>query len=87
MVHSGVFNRDDVLCVMFCRVRSALCMLAAPAAASDYGVVTMNSRGLAGVLAACDAPGVVASIGERFAYQDAHIVHSGVAITGIEPRP
>jgi hypothetical protein len=35
-------------------------------------------------LPSCDAPSVIATIPERFAYQDANLIGSGIAITGID---
>jgi hypothetical protein len=32
----------------------------------------------------CDQPSVLARVTEKFAYQDAHVVHSGIGITGID---
>lgn len=61
----------------------ALLMLAAPAAASDFGVVTLTSSAYGAWLPACDAPGVIASISRRFDHQDANIVYSGVTIASI----
>ena len=62
-----------------------LALMAMPALAVDYGgtpPVKYHYR-IHHALPQCDAPGVVAKISERFAYQDAHIIGSGVAITSI----
>ena len=62
---------------------AALFMLAAPAAASDYDVITYSPTSDYGTVPACDTPAVLRSIANRFAYQDAHIVYSGVTIASI----
>jgi hypothetical protein len=62
---------------------AALFMLAAPAVASDYGVIAYTPAGDNGSVPACDTPAVLRSITNRFAYQDAHIVYSGVTIASI----
>jgi hypothetical protein len=58
--------------------------LAGSAAAADYGSGPTTYGHPWHALPSCDAPGIAARISEKFSYQDRHIVHSGVAITGIE---
>jgi hypothetical protein len=55
--------------------------LAGSAFAADY--TTGGYTGWHGI-PACDAPGVAWRISEKFSYQDAHLIHSGVAISGID---
>ena len=63
-----------------------LALAAGPAVASDFdGTAPIGFHNHRfSVLPACDAPGVVAGIAERFAYQDAHIIHAGLAVTGVD---
>jgi hypothetical protein len=61
--------------------------LSAPVFAADYGntppAVGYHHHFYA-ALPACDDPSVIARIPEKFAYQDAHITMTGLAITGID---
>ncbi len=57
-------------------------MGAAPALAADYGAGT-ETYGFHS-LPPCNAAAVVARIPEKFAYYDAHVIGSGLAITGID---
>jgi hypothetical protein len=58
-----------------------LVALAGSALAADYAGDV--AYGPPGYLPLCGDPAVVAHIPERFAYQDAHITHTGVRIDGI----
>ncbi|MEX0851743.1 MAG: hypothetical protein WD036_00445 [Bauldia sp.] len=65
----------------------ALAAAAAPAAvAADYGLAASPPpAGPAyGLAPACDESSVLARISEKFAYQDANLIGSGIAIAGIE---
>jgi hypothetical protein len=61
-------------------------MLAAgTAAAADFGVPRPPLAGPhAGVLPECSAPDVIARIVGKFAYQDARLIGSGVAVAGVD---
>jgi hypothetical protein len=61
----------------------AFIALATPAAASDYGEGSGHGYGW-GELPACDYPGVVGVIASKFAYADAHVLYTGLAITTID---
>jgi hypothetical protein len=52
--------------------------LTGAAAAADY-----SADGTWGYLPLCEDPAVIATIPERFSYQDAHITHTGLAIAEI----
>jgi hypothetical protein len=65
-----------LLCVM---------LAAGTVAAADFGVTRPPVVGLhAGVLPECSAPDVLARIVGKFAYQDARLIGSGVAIAAID---
>jgi hypothetical protein len=55
--------------------------LAGSASAADYSTGPAYS-GWDGI-PACESATVTARITEKFAYQDAHLIHSGVTITGV----
>ena len=43
-----------------------------------------DTVGWHGPLPECDSPAVIASIPEKFAYYDAHVIGSGLVITGVD---
>jgi hypothetical protein len=61
---------------------ASLVLSSLPALAADYGAGP-QALGFHS-LPTCDSPAVIATIPERFAYQDARIVRSGLSIAGID---
>lgn len=64
-------------------------VLALPAVAADYGAVTappppVAHHGHHKMLPPCNDPRVVATIPEKFAYYDARVIQSGLAILNID---
>ena len=56
--------------------------LAGTASAADYA--TGNTYGGWHAIPACDSPTVTWKISEKFAYQDARLIHSGLAISQLD---
>lgn len=52
--------------------------------AADYGSDVVVPSSYHGYLPTCDEPAVIARVAEKFAYYDAHVIQSGVSITGID---
>ena len=61
-----------------------LTALTGSAFAADYGSDVVVPYGHHGYLPTCDEPAVTAKVAEKFAYYDAHVIQSGVSITGID---
>lgn len=73
------------------RILTALALsaaMAAPALAADYGTAAAPVVGYHhhhhAALPTCDDPAVIARIPEKFAYYDAHVIYSGLAIVQID---
>ncbi len=67
------------------RILTSLLLVASsafPAFAADYWSGPATAGYAAGP--SCEESSVLARVSEKFAYQDAHIVHSGIGITGID---
>ena len=67
------------------RILTSLLLVASsafPALAADYSVGPLGWSYGAGP--SCTEPSVLARVSEKFAYQDARIVHEGIGITGID---
>ncbi len=64
---------------------ACLAVLAGAASAADFGGVP-TAPGAYGytVLPPCSEPAVIGHIVAKFAYQDAHIIHSGVGIAAVD---
>lgn len=62
----------------------ALAALTGTALAADYGSDATIRYHHHGALPECDAPSVTARVAEKFAYYDAHVIHSGLGIADID---
>lgn len=69
---------------------TAAMLAAVPAFAADYGTAPAPAPGIGyhhlhhAALPTCDDPAVVARIPEKFAYYDAHVIGSGLAVSTID---